>query len=289
MEAMDSEMLAQIRGGARSVKDPAGRDVQVLQDHEALEIASQFGRSLREVYMEALGLGICPYRYFRNHDALSLAEQLELARARVSVVGAGGLGGQIILLLARMGIGHLVVVDHDLFDETNLNRQALSSIAALGKSKSKEAVSVLAGVNPGVEVTALQVRMDPSTALDILTGSHVIVDALDSVRDRLSLEEAAKGLGIPLVHGALAGFQGQVMTIFPEDAGLRQIYGGLTDVGKGFKTPEAVLGVPAPTPALVATLQVMEVLKIILRRGNILRNKMAYVDLEGGDLKIFSF
>ena len=87
----------------------------------------------------------------------------------------------------------------------------------------------------------------------------------------------------------MAGFQGQVMTIFPEDAGLRQIYGGLTDVGKGFKTPEAVLGVPAPTPALIATLQVMEVLKIVLGRENILRNKMAYVDLEGGEMKIFSF
>ena len=289
MEASDSEMHGRIQREARSVQDPAGREVLVLQDHEALEIASQFGRSLREVYVETLGLGICPYRYFRNHDALSLAEQLDLARARVAVVGAGGLGGQIILLLARMGIGRLVVVDHDLFDETNLNRQALSSIAALDKSKSKEAVSVLAGVNPGVEVTAHQVRMDPSTAQDILIGSHVIVDALDNVRDRLSLEEAAKGLGIPLVHGALAGFQGQVMTVFPEDAGLRQIYGGLTDVGKSFKTPEAVLGVPAPTPALIATLQVMEVLKIILGRGNVLRNKMAYVDLEGGELKIFSF
>jgi len=159
----------------------------------------------------------------------------------------------------------------------------------LGKSKSKEAVTAVAAVNPGVEVTAHQVKITSSTAQDIFVGSRVIVDALDNVQDRLALEAAAKGLGVPLVHGALAGFLGQVMTIYPEDAGLRQIYGKQANGVRGSKTPEAILGVPSLTPSLIATFQAMEVIKILLGRGKILRNKMAYVDLEGGEVRVLSF
>lgn len=289
MEEVQMEMRARIQEGSRSMKDPAGRDVRILRDQDSLQIAAELGRPLREVYMAALALGICPYRYLRNRETISLAEQLELAKAQVGLVGAGGLGGHIILLLARVGIGRLVVVDHDVFDETNLNRQALSTREALGKPKANEAATAAAAVNPGVEVTAHRDKMNASTARDILSGSSVIVDALDNIQDRLVLEEAAKGLGVPLVHGALAGFQGQVMTIYPEDAGLGQIYGKLANAQEGFKTPEAILGVPALTPSLVATFQAMEVIKIILGRGNVLRNKMAYLDLEGGEVRLLTF
>ncbi|MBU2498772.1 MAG: ThiF family adenylyltransferase, partial [Proteobacteria bacterium] len=127
MDAVQMEMHARIQGGSRSMKDPAGRDVRILRDQDGLQIAAELGHPLREIYMAALGLGICPYRYLRNREAISLTEQLELAKAQVGLVGAGGLGGHIILLLARVGIGRLVVVDHDVFDETNLNRQALST------------------------------------------------------------------------------------------------------------------------------------------------------------------
>ncbi len=109
--------------------------------------------------------------------------------------GSIGLGGQVILLLARLGIGQLVVVDHDVFDETNLNRQALFSKRPLGRSKSKEAVNMLGSINPRVEVTSYQARVDSSNILEILAGSNVVIDALDNVPDRFVLEKAAKRLG----------------------------------------------------------------------------------------------
>ena len=212
---------------------------------------------------------------------------MRLAQSRVVVVGAGGLGGHVILLLARLGVGHLVVVDNDVFDETNLNRQALCSKKALGRSKSEQAVKVVASINPGVKVAAYSVKLVPNNANEILAGSNAVVDALDNVADRLALEGSTKRLGIPLVHGALAGFEGQLMTIFPEDPGLQHLYRDWrTDLDKS-KSPEAVLGVPIPTPSIIATLQAMEVVKIILNRGRLFRNTMLYIDLETGKLNEF--
>jgi molybdopterin/thiamine biosynthesis adenylyltransferase len=158
---------------------------------------------------------------------------------------------------------------------------------ALGKSKSEEAVELVGSINPGVNVIPYQVKLESANAAQILAGAHVVVDALDSVSDRLVLESATKKLGIPMVHGALAGFEGQLTTIFPEDAGLRHLYRNVAvDLNKS-KSPESVLGVPNPTPSIIASLQSMEVLKIILKRGRVLRNIMLYVDLESGRMNEF--
>jgi len=283
-----------LRSKGRKIHDPAGRETMILEDSAALETASGFGLTIHDVYREALGIGICPYRYLRNRASISGEEQFRLCTSCVAVVGAGGLGGHVILLLARLGIGHIVVVDSDCFDETNLNRQALSDKKALGRSKAEEAVRVVGAINPGVRVTAHPVRIDAANAGDLLSGSEVIVDALDNIPDRFVVEDASRSLGIPMVHGALAGFEGQVMTIFPQDPGLKLIYGGYDPGGKNpgsdrSQTPEAVLGVPALTPALIATLQTTEVMKIILRRGKIFRNVMVHVDLETGEMLPFTF
>jgi molybdopterin-synthase adenylyltransferase len=283
-----------LRSESRNIHDPAGRETMILEDSAAQETASRFGLTTYDVYREALRLGICPYRYLRNRESISGEEQLRLCTACVAVVGAGGLGGHVILLLARLGIGHIVVVDNDRFDETNLNRQALSSSQALGRWKAEEAERVVSAVNPGVKVTSHRVRIDPFNTGDLLNGSDVIVDALDNIGDRFTIESASKSLGIPLVHGALAGFEGQVMTIFPEDRGLKLIYSGHEPGGESpgrdmSQNPEAVLGVPTLTPALIATLQAMEVVKILLNRGKLFRNVMVHVDLETGEMCPFTF
>ncbi len=222
--------------------------------------------ALHEIYREALRLGVYPYRYIRNMDILSAAEQLRLAESRVAVVGAGGLGGQVILLLARVGVGTLVVVDCDLFDETNLNRQALCVEETLGEPKARAAAEAVAAINPGVRVIPHQVRLNADVIDGILAGCDVVVDGLDNVPDRLLLQDAAGRLGIPMVHGALAGFEGRIMTVFPGDAGVKQLYGEAAS-GADPERPEAVLGVPAVTAALIGTFQAMEVLKILLKRG----------------------
>ena len=274
---------------SRKIIDPAEREVQILEDVHALKIADEYRCSVHAVYIEALGKGIYPHRYLRNREIISDQEQLKLAQSRVAVVGAGGLGGQVILLLARIGIGYLVVIDHDTFDETNLNRQALCSQDALVKSKSEEAVAVVGAINPGVETISYRLRIGSSNAQKILVGSDVVVDALDNIPDRLALEGEVKKLDVPLVHGAVAGFEGQIMTIFPQDHGLGNLYGKGGPVKETKKSPESVFGVPALIPAVIGTFQVMEVLKIILNRGTIFRNMMVHMDLEAGRMNEFLF
>jgi molybdopterin/thiamine biosynthesis adenylyltransferase len=289
MTKAQTQMHELIRKRAMKITDKASREVQVLEDEQATKTATELGLTVHEVYREALALGIAPYRYIRNRDAISIKEQFKLAASRVAVVGAGGLGGQVILLLARVGVGHLVVVDHDLFDETNLNRQALSHTEFMGRPKSEQAVAVVRSINPGVEVTPHQAKIDDSNAADILGGSDVVVDALDNVPSRFALERATKALNIPLVHGAVAGFEGRMMTIFPEDPGLKNLYGSESVKVDDAKRPEAILGVPVLTPSFIANLQAMEVVKIILERGKLFRNSMLHVDLEGGQVSVFSF
>lgn len=286
---MNAGIRRQIHEKARRVTDPAGREVQAIEDHAALEIAHECSLSLHEVYAEALRCLVYPCRYIRNRDIISPAEQLKLAESQVAVVGAGGLGGQVILLLARIGVGRLTVVDHDRFEETNLNRQALCRQESLQRPKAQTASDVVASINPGVRVMTHPVKIDADNVDRILTGADVIVDALDNAPDRLVLQAAAGRLGLPLVHGALAGFEGRVMTVCPGDPGLAQLYDVAETGDADPERPESLLGVPAVTAALIATLQAMEVLKILLCRGRIFRRVMAHIDLENGRFEEFRF
>ena len=286
--AKANKMKKWILDRSKAIHDTAGREVRILEDASAVDVAVRFGCGVRDVYEAALTAGICPHRYIRNRETISVEEQHRLVKSRVAVVGSGGLGGPVLLLLARMGIGFLVVVDHDRFDETNLNRQALSSGLGLGRPKCEVAARVLENVNPGVMVKTHQIRMDAANAKEILAGVDVIVDALDNVPDRFTIQDTARSLKIPLVHGAVAGFEGQLMTIFPEDTGLALLYGTGDGERHPEKSPEALLGVPAVTPSLVATLQAMEVIKVLLNRGRPFRNVMVHVDLETGEMNRFS-
>lgn len=278
-----------IQESSKSFIDPAGRELRIIEDIQTLSMAEELGCTVHEIYVESLRQGIYPYRYVRNLKVITANEQLRLAESSVVVVGAGGLGGEVLILLSRLGIGHLLVVDHDVFDETNLNRQALSRNNNLGSLKAEEAIKELKSINPGVKVTSYPEKINRSNSIKILKGSDVIVDALDNTFDRFVLEAAAKNLGIPLVHGAVAGFEGHLMTIFPKDRGLELIY-GKGPIPRVIKSaPESILGIPALTPAIIASFQVMEVLKIILGRGAVIRNHLFYLDLEAGLIDTFSF
>ena len=278
-----------IQEKARPIKDLVGRDISILEEVHAEAIAQDLGLSLLDVYRATLGLGIYPRRYLRNRDGISLQDQLKLADSKVAVVGAGGLGGTVIQLLGRIGIGRLTVVDCDVFDETNLNRQVFCIREWVGRPKALAVQEQMKAINPAVEVHAHILRLDSANGLEILAGCQVIVDALDNVKDRLTLEALAKTLGVPFVHGALAGFEGQLMTVFPGDPGLKQIYGSGDESASAANRPEFLLGVPSITPSLVATLEAMEVLKILLNRGTPFRDKMVYIDLERGEWSQFGF
>jgi molybdopterin/thiamine biosynthesis adenylyltransferase len=276
-----------IQEKARSIKDLVGRDVRVLDENHADSLGRELGLSLLEIFKATLRLDIYPYRYLRNRESISLHDQLKLAESKVAVVGAGGLGGTVIQLLGRIGVGRLTVVDSDFFDETNLNRQAFCTADWVGQSKALAVQAQMRLINPAAEVIAHNIRLDSTNGAEILAGCHVIVDALDSVKDRLTLEALSKSLGVPFIHGALAGFEGQLLTVFPDDPGLKQIYGNGEQGGDAANRPEFLLGVPSITPSLVATLEAMEVLKILLNRGTPFRNKLVYIDLERGEWNRF--
>ncbi|KJF26397.1 HesA/MoeB/ThiF family protein [Clostridium aceticum] len=212
-------------------------------------------------------------RYERNMKTLSEEENRQLKNHKVCVIGCGGLGGYIIEMLGRLGIGYITAVDGDVFDETNLNRQILSNEETLGKSKSQTAKSRMALVNPHVHVNAIVGRLTKENSEEILQGHDVIIDALDNIETRFVLQETAEKFGIPLVHGAIAGWYGQVTTILPGDRTLDKIY-----TKKDIKGVEKELGNPSFTPALVASIEVSEVLKLLIGRGELLRKKILFIN-----------
>ena len=130
----------------------------------------------REQSVAQLLAGNMPERYLRNLGTIGIAGQLALLNARVAVVGAGGLGGLVIELLARQGVGHLTVVDGDCFACHNLNRQILATEHTLGMNKALTAVSRVAEINPDVQVTTVPEMLTSDNAEEILSGADVIVD-----------------------------------------------------------------------------------------------------------------
>ncbi len=231
----------------------------------------------REETLALLEAGQVPERYLRNAGTIGAAGQARLLAARVAVVGAGGLGGTVIELLARMGVGYLRIIDGDAFAAHNLNRQLLATETNLGAGKAAAAAARVACINTDVAVDAVPCMLDAGNAVALLTGMDVIVDALDTIGDRQLLARAARQLAIPLVHGAIAGFTGQVATLLPGDPGLERIYHPAAGPARGIET---VLGNPAATPAIAAALQAQEVMKLLTGVGEPLSRKLLYFDTE---------
>lgn len=250
----------------------AGDFISWQQQQQA---AKKFQRTLAEVETVILQMGLLPARYQRNQQMISTAEQLKLFRSKVAVVGAGGLGGYILEQLARLGVGQIVSIDDDVFEENNLNRQLLATPANLGRAKVEAAAERIAEINPAVTLTPVQELFSLANGYSLLEGADCVVDAVDNVTARLELAEVCRALKIPLVHGAIAGWYGHVATVFPEDDSLSIIYRHWTG-GKGV---EQQLGNPSFTPAVAASLEVGEVCKILLGQGRLLRNRQLTFNL----------
>lgn len=240
----------------------------------------------KEQSLAKLAAGEMPERYRRNAGTVGVSGQAKLLGAKVVIIGAGGLGGTVVELLARMGVGFLRVVDGDVFAPHNLNRQLLSNEKNLGMAKASAAVERVALINSDVEVEAVDMMLDHGNAEQLLTGMDVVVDALDNINVRFLLQETAAKIGIPLVHAAIAGFTGQISTIFPGDPGFKTLY---KEPASGNTGIEISLGNPAATPTIAAALQVQEVVKVITGTGEPLRNKILYFDTEYNCFHIINF
>ena len=197
-------------------------------------------------------------RHSRNIPALTEAEQALLAGKTVAVIGCGGLGGHIIDQLARIGVGALRVVDGDVFEESNLNRQLLAVMDTLGTSKAKAAAARVKAIDPAVQVTAHPVFLTRDNARELLTGCDAVLDALDSIEARRILSEACTKLGIPMVYGAISGWVAQAGVSMPGDGLIERLF-----------PPDVELrdkSVLSFTPALCAAMQSALCVKLLAGR-----------------------
>jgi len=257
-----------------------GKESNVIGLRALSVIAGEYKTTVRNIEAAALKEGIVPWRYIRNIGTIGVQGQIKLLQSSVAVVGAGGLGGTIIELLARQGVGHIIIIDDDRFVEQNLNRQILSTERNVGKYKAEVAARRVRSINSAVALTIFVEKLTEDNAVRLLQGAKVVADALDSLPARFIVETACRALGIPMVHGTIGGFCGQITTIFPEDAGLCCIYGSADSLPE--QGIESQIGNPSTTPTIVAAWQVQEIIKIITGVGSPLRNSLLVLDLMEG-------
>lgn len=225
-------------------------------------------RHMRSVQAYTACLGVSPEQ----------AQPL-LRKARVTVLGCGGLGGYVVELLARAGVGTLRLVDDDRFTSGNLNRQLFCTEATLSQSKVEVAAQRVKAIDSTLHVEPYCCRLNEANALSLLDASTVVVDALDSIPSRRLAAAATATLHMPLVYGAVAGFLGLAAVIFPGSSMLERLY-PLTDAKAPPEHQDSV-GVAAPTPAMVAAVQATETLKLLLGapKATLLHDRFFLCDL----------
>ena len=241
----DDILRRAIEAEARDQTFPDGRPGRFLSGAALVSLGERFGTAPRDVEIAALEAGVCPLRYARNLRAFTMAEQARLLTSTVAQVGLGGLGGGILENLVRAGVGTLNAADGDVFEETNLNRQLLSSCDGLGVPKAVMATRRARAVNPSVTFTARNAFLDAAGMMDLLTGADIVVDALGGLADRPALAAAAKAHSLPLVTGAVAGYTALVATVLPGDPSPFTLFSG-----GGGTAAEEVLGCPSPAVML---------------------------------------
>lgn len=214
-------------------------------------------------------------RYSRNIGILKESDQDLLSKKSVCVIGCGGLGGGVIENLTRLGVGELTVVDSDVFDMTNLNRQVLSNEENIGKSKAAEAASQMKLINSEADITPIQIEITEENCRQIVAGHDLVIDAVDNIKTRHVLEEACEKEGITLIHGAIGGWSGQVAVDRPGDKLFQKIY----PAHEGDASVDISAGNPSFTASVVSAIQAAEAIKVLLNKEDALYNKLLMIDL----------
>jgi len=223
-------------------------------------------------------------RYIRNGTCVMEKEQERLAQCKIVVIGCGGLGGYIIEMLARIGIGSLRVVDGDVFSTSNWNRQLLSEEGNLGENKALEAKKRVERINKKIQVEALTHFMEADQIESILEGCDLVLDGLDNLSTRKMLLQKCKELQLPYVYGAIAGWYGQIALILPDCPWSDVLFGGKQEKGE-----EEKVGNPSFTPAIVAGIQVSEAIKYLLGKVEEKHNYFLQLDLLSNELEKIIF
>ena len=199
--------------------------------------------------------------------------QKKILNAKVLLIGAGGLGSPCALYLASAGVGKIGIVDSDVVELNNLQRQIVHSTSTVGKSKVESAKITLNGINPDIDVVAHNLRITSKNILDIIKDYDIIVDGSDNFPTRYLVNDACILANKPLSHGGIFKFDGQLTTILPhESACYRCLFPEPPPPGLVPGCQEA--GILGAVAGVIGTLQANEVLKFILGAGNLLAGKL---------------
>ena len=220
-------------------------------------------------------------RYSRHLilDDVGVEGQRRLKASSVVVLGAGGLGSPALLYLAAAGVGTIGVVDDDVVDESNLQRQVVHATDAVGTPKVESARQRLAGINPHVKLQTHAVRLSAANALDVLAPYDVVVDGCDNFSTRYLVNDACVLLGKPLVYAAVQKFEGQ-LSLFNHPPGVGPTYRDLfpSPPPPGAVPSCAEAGVLGVLPGVLGTLQATEALKVLLGKGDTLSGRLLLYD-----------
>ncbi len=200
--------------------------------------------------------------------------QHKLCDSSIAIIGAGGLGSPVALYLAAAGVGHLRIIDSDRVDLSNLQRQVIHTTDDIEKKKVVSAKEKIKAINPDVEVESVCEYFSHENAATLLDGCDLAIDATDNLESKFLINDSCVALNKPFVHGAINQFSGNVMTVLPGTATLRDL----------FPTPPADMkasssyGVLGVIPGIIGSIQAAEALKYVLGIGELLVNKVLTFD-----------
>lgn len=212
-------------------------------------------------------------RYDRQIRLFGVEGQIRLKNSSVLVVGLGGLGSPASIYLAAAGVGKLIVVDKEVVELSNLNRQILYSTRDLGKPKTQVAREKLKELNPEVEIVPVQREADEELLEDLVKTVDLVIDGLDNWKTRFIVNRVCVKYRKPLIHGGIQGLYGQVMVIIP---GKTPCLNCILPREPGAE--EMTFPVLGPTPGLIAMVQVTEAIKLLTGYGNPVLNKLIVYD-----------
>ena len=214
-------------------------------------------------------------------EEIGYGGQLKLKNAKVCVVGTGGLGHPIISRLATMGVGTLRIVDRDVIELSNLHRQMMFDEDDVGQVKVEVAAKKLQKLNPDCKIESLAVSVNDYTALEVIEGCDVVVDALDSVNARYALNKACVEFEIPFVTGAAVGTSGQAFTVLPKKSAC--YYCMFPELDEDTMPTCSIEGVHPPILSIIGAIEVSEAVKLILGKTPNLSERILHIDLENLD------
>lgn len=254
----------------------AEREISTL---DIISIAKNNDRTPYDITKICLEFGVVPVFYKRHIPVWKTSGQLKLHRSGVMIVGAGGLGGYVTEHLARCGIGNITVIDSDIFEESNLNRQILSSMSSIGKEKAAEAERRIVEINPLILASHIYGTIEDvfkGDNDDSLRGIDLIVDCLDNAKSRIALSDISQKKGLGIIHGAISGFSGQAAFESPEKSIMGIIYHNYDESGNEVSSEGNISFVAGA----IASMQASLAIQIILNKGAVSSDSIFIVDME---------